>query len=123
LLLVGFAAETDDVLANATEKRRRKGADWIIANDVSGGPGKGVMGGEVNAVHIVSEAGVESLPEMAKHLVAEAIVARIATALGPPPAPVVDDLEPAGGPEPAAAEAAVVPDIEPAETPSEVQDS
>ena len=119
LLLVGFAAETNDVVANATEKRRRKGADWIIANDVSappGGsnrPGKGVMGGEVNAVHIVSETGVESLPEMAKHLVAEAIVTRIATALGPPPAPVVDDLEPAAEPE-----------AEPAsEVPSEAQES
>ena len=121
LLLVGFAAETNDVVANATEKRRRKGADWIIANDVSGAPGSangsgGVMGGEVNAVHIVSEAGVESLPEMPKHLVAEAIVARIATALGPPPAPVVDDLEPVAEPERER-------DTAPAETPSEAQNS
>jgi phosphopantothenoylcysteine decarboxylase/phosphopantothenate--cysteine ligase len=119
LLLVGFAAETDDVLANATEKRRRKGADWIIANDVSGAPGQSVMGGDANIVHIVSETGVESLPEMAKHLVAQAIVERIATALGPPPAPVVDDFEPVTEPEVAADEAAM-PD---AETQSEVQDS
>ena len=121
LLLVGFAAETNDVVANATEKRRRKGADWIIANDVSGAPGStnssgGVMGGEVNAVHIVSEAGVESLPEMPKHLVAEAIIARIATALGPPPAPVVDDLEPAAEPQVEQA-----PDT--SEAPSEAQNS
>jgi phosphopantothenoylcysteine decarboxylase/phosphopantothenate--cysteine ligase len=119
LLLVGFAAETDDVLANATEKRRRKGADWIIANDVSGAPGQSVMGGDANVVHIVSEAGVESLPEMPKHLVAEAIVARIATALGPPPAPVVDDFELA--PEPVAEtpeDAAAAADV-----PSEAQQS
>jgi phosphopantothenoylcysteine decarboxylase/phosphopantothenate--cysteine ligase len=119
LLLVGFAAETDDVLANATEKRRRKGADWIIANDVSGAPGQSVMGGDANVVHIVSEAGVESLPEMPKHLVAEAIVARIATALGPPPAPVVDDFELA--PEPVAEtpeDAAATADV-----PSEAQQS
>ena len=121
LLLIGFAAETNDVVANATEKRRRKGADWIIANDVSGAPGSsngigGVMGGEVNAVHIVSESGIESLPEMPKHLVAEAIVARIAEALGPPPAPVVDDLEPV-------AEAESAPDTDPAAAPSEAQQS
>ena len=115
LLLVGFAAETDDVLANATEKRRRKGADWIIANDVSGGPGKSVMGGDANVVHIVSETGVESLPEMPKHLVAEAIVARIATALGPPPAPVVDDFEPAAEPVAETPEDAAAPTDVPAE--------
>ena len=74
------------------------------------------MGGEVNAVHIVSENGIESLPEMPKHLVAEAIVARIAEALGPPPAPVVDDLEPV-------AEAESAPDTDPAAAPSEAQQS
>ena len=125
LLLIGFAAETDNVLANATEKRRRKGADWIIANDVSGAPGQSVMGGEANTVHIVSEAGVESLPEMAKHLVAEAIVARIATALGPPPAPVVDDFEPLAEPDAEAEDAkdAAVPETEAAEALGEVQQS
>jgi hypothetical protein len=78
-----------------------------------------VMGGDANVVHIVSEAGVESLPEMPKHLVAEAIVARIATALGPPPAPVVDDFELA--PEPIAEtpeDAAATADV-----PSEAQQS
>jgi phosphopantothenoylcysteine decarboxylase/phosphopantothenate--cysteine ligase len=76
-LLVGFAAETDDVLAHAKEKRSRKGADWIVANDVSGD----VMGGAANAVHIVTADGVESLPEMPKDQVAEALIERIVNAL------------------------------------------
>lgn len=103
-LLVGFAAETDDVIANASEKRRRKGADWIIANDVSGPPGKSVMGGEINAIHIVTETGVESLPEMPKTLAADAIVQRIAEALGPIPEPEVEEDEPAPAPVEDAAE-------------------
>lgn len=82
-LLIGFAAETDNVLPYAQAKLRSKGADWIVANDVSGGKGKSVMGGEVNAVHIVTGEGVESLPEMPKDEVAMAIVERIAKALGP----------------------------------------
>jgi phosphopantothenoylcysteine decarboxylase/phosphopantothenate--cysteine ligase len=77
-LLIGFAAETENVLDNATEKRKRKAADWIVANDVSGD----VMGGAANTVHIVSAAGIESLPEMPKEEVARAIVERIADALG-----------------------------------------
>jgi phosphopantothenoylcysteine decarboxylase/phosphopantothenate--cysteine ligase len=76
-LLVGFAAETEDVLTHAKEKRTRKGADWIVANDVSGD----VMGGAANAVHIVTADGVESLPEMPKDQVAEALIERIADAL------------------------------------------
>jgi len=76
-LLIGFAAETHDVLAHAKEKRKRKGADWIVANDVSGD----VMGGEVNRVHIVTAKGVEDLPEMPKESVARALVERIADAL------------------------------------------
>jgi phosphopantothenoylcysteine decarboxylase/phosphopantothenate--cysteine ligase len=75
-LLIGFAAETDRVLEHAIEKRARKGADWIVANDVSGD----VMGGAVNAVHIVTESGTESLPEMPKSDVARALVSRIADA-------------------------------------------
>jgi phosphopantothenoylcysteine decarboxylase/phosphopantothenate--cysteine ligase len=78
-LLVGFAAETDDVLKYASEKRLRKGADWIVANDVS----QDVMGAETNQVHIVTKDGVESLPLMAKGDVAMAIVERIADALVP----------------------------------------
>lgn len=82
-LVVGFAAETERVIENAKDKRKRKGADWIIANDVSGGIGKSVMGGEVNAVHIVTAKAVEQLPEMAKDQVARAIVERIVDALKP----------------------------------------
>ena len=77
-LLVGFAAETENVLDHAAEKRKRKGADWIIANDVSGS----VMGGELNMVHIVSAKGIEDLPEMPKDQVARTIMQRIADELG-----------------------------------------
>jgi phosphopantothenoylcysteine decarboxylase/phosphopantothenate--cysteine ligase len=76
-LLIGFAAETENVLENATDKRKRKGADWIIANDVSGD----VMGGAANRVHIVTSAGIEDLPEMPKEEVGKAIVERIVLAL------------------------------------------
>ena len=84
-LLVGFAAETDEVLKHAAEKRVRKGADWIVANDVS----TDVMGGEMNQVHIVTKDGVESLPLMPKGDVAMALMERIANALTP--APVATD--------------------------------
>jgi phosphopantothenoylcysteine decarboxylase/phosphopantothenate--cysteine ligase len=77
-LVVGFAAETDDLLANAAAKRRRKGADWILANDVSGGK---AMGAEDNAVHLVTEAGVETWPTLPKEEVAARLVERIASAL------------------------------------------
>ena len=76
-LLVGFAAETEDVVPHAQAKLARKGADWIVANDVSGD----VMGGALNTVHIVRATGVESLPEMPKGAVAAALVERIADAL------------------------------------------
>ena len=82
-LVVGFAAETEKVIQHATEKRKRKGADWIVANDVSGD----VMGGNANAVHIVTGQGVESLPEMPKDQVAMALMERIADALVPAPGP------------------------------------
>jgi phosphopantothenoylcysteine decarboxylase / phosphopantothenate---cysteine ligase len=74
-LVVGFAAETQDVLANATKKRRSKGCDWIVANDVS--PAGGVFGGDRNTVHLVMAAGHESWPEMAKDGVAGALIGRI----------------------------------------------
>jgi phosphopantothenoylcysteine decarboxylase/phosphopantothenate--cysteine ligase len=80
-LLIGFAAETEDVLNNARDKRKRKGVDWIIANDVSGD----VMGGSSNTVHIVTEKGIEDLPEMSKEAVGKAIVERIALELGTHP--------------------------------------
>jgi phosphopantothenoylcysteine decarboxylase/phosphopantothenate--cysteine ligase len=78
-LVVGFAAETENVIAHAQAKLARKGCDIIVANDVS--PASGVMGGERNRVHILSASGVESLPEMAKADVAEALIARFATLL------------------------------------------
>ncbi len=76
-LVIGFAAETENIIAHAQAKLARKGADWIVANDVSGD----VMGGASNTVHIVTAAGVESLPEMPKDAVATALVQRIADAL------------------------------------------
>ena len=77
-LVVGFAAETDDLLENARKKRKRKACDWIVANDVSGD----VMGGDENHVHIVSADGVESLDQMPKPDVALALMRRIAETLG-----------------------------------------
>ncbi len=73
-LVVGFAAETDDVLANAVGKRARKGADWIVANDVSGN----VMGGDRNQVHLITAASQEHWPEMSKTDVAHRLVQQIA---------------------------------------------
>lgn len=78
-LVVGFAAETTDVVAHATAKRARKGCDWIVANDVS--PGTGIMGGAENAVTLISEAGAEEWPRMGKDEVARKLAARIAEAL------------------------------------------
>ncbi len=79
-LVVGFAAETDDVVAHATAKRLRKGSDWIVANDVS--PDTGIMGGTENAVTLISDAGAEAWPRMAKDAVARRLAERIAAALG-----------------------------------------
>jgi phosphopantothenoylcysteine decarboxylase/phosphopantothenate--cysteine ligase len=76
-LVIGFAAETDDVVQNAVAKRTRKGADWIIANDVSGD----VMGGDKNRVHLISEAGIEDWPEMTKGEVGARLASRIAKTL------------------------------------------
>lgn len=73
-LVIGFAAETENVLANAKAKLKSKGADWIVANDVS--PETGVMGGDRTSVHVVSEAGVESWTGLSKVEVAERLVAR-----------------------------------------------
>jgi phosphopantothenoylcysteine decarboxylase / phosphopantothenate---cysteine ligase len=80
MLVVGFAAETRDLMENARSKRRRKNADWIVANDVS--PETGIMGGEENAVHLITGEGVEDWPRMAKDAVAQRLAARIAAALG-----------------------------------------
>jgi len=78
-LVIGFAAETQDLLANARLKLDKKGADWIIANDVS--HTTGVMGGDRNAVRIVTRSGVEEWPDMSKEEVAERLAAKIAAAL------------------------------------------
>ena len=77
-LLVGFAAETDNVVEQAQAKRLKKNADWIVANDVSGD----VMGGHRNRVHLITADRVEDWPEGAKDEVARQLVARIAEALG-----------------------------------------
>ena len=73
-LVVGFAADTEQVLAHAAQKRARKGCDWIVANDVSGD----VMGGAENAVHLVTETGAETWPRLPKAEVARRLAARIA---------------------------------------------
>ena len=76
-LVIGFAAETEEVVKMAEAKRRSKGADWIVANDVSGD----VMGGDDNQVHLVTEAGVESWPRASKEEIGRRLAARIATRL------------------------------------------
>ncbi|WP_120500150.1 bifunctional phosphopantothenoylcysteine decarboxylase/phosphopantothenate--cysteine ligase CoaBC [Roseovarius sp. EL26] len=78
-LVVGFAAETDDVIENATAKRKRKGCDWIVANDVS--PETGIMGGQENAVTLISDRGADSWPRMAKAQVAKRLAQELAQAL------------------------------------------
>ena len=84
-LLIGFAAETEDVIANATRKRKSKGVDWIVANDVSppnGPSGKGgAMGGDDNTVHLVTEGKVEDWEPMTKQAVAHKLVEKMAEAL------------------------------------------
>jgi phosphopantothenoylcysteine decarboxylase/phosphopantothenate--cysteine ligase len=78
-LVVGFAAETDDLRANAAAKLARKGCDWIVANDVS--PETGIMGGADNAIHLVTAAGIEEWPRLPKQAVAARLAARIAASL------------------------------------------
>jgi phosphopantothenoylcysteine decarboxylase / phosphopantothenate---cysteine ligase len=79
-LVVGFAAETDEVIAHATAKRKRKGCDWIVANDVR--PATGIMGGAENAVTVIDAKGAEDWPRLPKDEVARRLAARIAAALG-----------------------------------------
>jgi phosphopantothenoylcysteine decarboxylase/phosphopantothenate--cysteine ligase len=79
-LVIGFAAETDQVVEHAKEKLARKRCDWIVANDVS--PAAGVFGGAQNTVHLVTRDGVESWPTQSKEGVARELVARIVAALG-----------------------------------------
>ena len=74
-LVIGFAAETDDVIENATAKRARKGCDWIVANDVS--PENGIMGGSENQVILVTEQGADQWPRLSKGDVAAKLADRI----------------------------------------------
>jgi phosphopantothenoylcysteine decarboxylase/phosphopantothenate--cysteine ligase len=91
-LLIGFAAETERLIENAQAKLRRKGCDWIVANDVSAETG--IMGGERNRVNLVTADGVEEWPDLSKQEVAERLVCRIGShfaaspqaAAAPPPA-------------------------------------
>jgi phosphopantothenoylcysteine decarboxylase/phosphopantothenate--cysteine ligase len=84
-LVIGFAAETENVVDNAREKRRRKQCDWILANDVS--PGTGTFGGDRNTIHLVDADGVDNWPVMTKREVATRLAERIASALGQPSPP------------------------------------
>ena len=78
-LVIGFAAETQDLIANATAKRRAKGADWIVANDVW--PGTGAMGGDRTEIHLITPSGVEDWPPMSKDEMAARLLARAGEAL------------------------------------------
>lgn len=78
-LVIGFAAETQNVIENATAKRKRKGCDWIVANDVS--PATGIMGGSENDVTLISADGSEDWPRMGKDQVAQRLARKIAEAL------------------------------------------
>jgi phosphopantothenoylcysteine decarboxylase/phosphopantothenate--cysteine ligase len=80
-LLIGFAAETENVVNFAKSKRDRKGADWIVANDVS--TQGGAMGGNANRVHLITATGTEDWPRMDKGEIARRLTARIAAALAP----------------------------------------
>ncbi|MCU0838310.1 MAG: bifunctional phosphopantothenoylcysteine decarboxylase/phosphopantothenate--cysteine ligase CoaBC [Rhodospirillales bacterium] len=82
-LVVGFAAETERVVANGIEKRLRKGCEWIVANDVS--VASGTFGGDDNTVHLISADGVENWPTMSKHEVATRLASRIAEYLAAHP--------------------------------------
>lgn len=81
-LVIGFAAETEHVLDNAKKKLAAKGCDWIVANDVS--PEAGVMGGDMNTVHVVTDKGVESWNRLAKADVAERLMRKAAAAVSKP---------------------------------------
>ena len=81
-LLVGFAAETDRVIENAIAKQVTKGADWIVANDVSGPRETSVMGGRRNRVHLVTADGIEDWPEAGKDEIGRHLIARISEQIG-----------------------------------------
>jgi phosphopantothenoylcysteine decarboxylase/phosphopantothenate--cysteine ligase len=78
-LVIGFAAETENLIVNANAKRRAKGADWIVANDVW--PGTGAMGGDQTQVHLITPAGAEDWPPMSKDEMAARLLARAGEAI------------------------------------------
>jgi phosphopantothenoylcysteine decarboxylase/phosphopantothenate--cysteine ligase len=78
-LVIGFAAETNTIVANATAKLQRKKCDWIVANDVS--PETGIMGGLMNEITLISKTGAEAWPRMSKEDVAKQLAERVAKAL------------------------------------------
>jgi phosphopantothenoylcysteine decarboxylase/phosphopantothenate--cysteine ligase len=78
-LVIGFAAETENVVANAQQKLARKGCDWILANDVS--PATGIMGGDRNTIQLVRVSGIEAWPPQSKEDVAAMLIGRIADTL------------------------------------------
>ena len=80
-LVIGFAAETENVIENARAKRVKKGCDWILANDVSAA--RGVFGGEDNTIHLLDAAGVEDWPALSKRDVGDRLAQRIAAVLAP----------------------------------------
>ena len=79
--MIGFAAETEKVVEHATAKRARKGCDWIVANNVA--PATGVMGGDLNTVHLIMADGREDWPLLPKQAVAERLARRIAEHFAP----------------------------------------
>ncbi|POF64022.1 phosphopantothenoylcysteine synthase [Novacetimonas maltaceti] len=95
-LVVGFAAETDDVRDNATAKRQRKGCDWIIANDVRAETG--IMGGDENEVTLITATGCEHWPRMSKDAVAQGLARRIVAAFAAIPDTDTPDTAPDGVP-------------------------
>jgi len=80
-LLIGFAAETENLERHAKAKLTRKGCDWIVANDVSGGPGNSVMGGTDNSIHLITPDGTEQWQSLPKDAVAAQLIAKIADAI------------------------------------------
>ncbi len=80
-LVIGFAAETENVVANASAKLKKKGCDWIVANDVSATAG--TFGGDANTVHVIDKAGAETWPKLPKDEVANRLAQRVAAKLGP----------------------------------------
>jgi phosphopantothenoylcysteine decarboxylase/phosphopantothenate--cysteine ligase len=80
-LCVGFAAETENVVENATTKRRAKGCDWILANDVS--PASGTFGGDSNTIHLITEAGVENWQTLSKAEIGVRLADRLTDTLAP----------------------------------------